>query len=101
MTKLRDDGYMEIEGPVVAACFIGQRHLDFNGANRGIIYRVARDCVVSRKLLAVGYPILIPAKTVAEVCDDDLRIPKTLSEYGDFGRVQLTDWLRKHTGEGG
>ena len=46
-----------------------------------------------------GYPIRMPASTVAKVCDDDLRIPKTLSEYGDFGEVNLTSWLRKHTQE--
>ncbi len=98
MTTLRDDGLLETDDPVVAACFLGQR------IDSGYVLCVIRNngwgswSGEEQAREAGPYPILIPAKTVAEVWDDDLRVGSVLCEYGeDYGRMNLTDWLRTHT----
>ncbi len=104
MTKLRDDGCLETDEPVAAACFLG-RSVKCAPSSDLTLEAVFSDGWQSDERAwdigdnAYDYPILIPAKTVAEVWDDDLRVGSVLCEYGDFGRERLTAWLRTHTKE--
>lgn len=96
-TTLRDDGYLEINDPIVAACFLDKT-----------VYFVAADSMTTDVLEWIGPTwfhgtvceathIRIPAATVAEVV-----------QGGMFARLAiligqslqgLVDWLDKHAGE--
>ena len=107
MTKLRDDGYLETDDAVVAACFLGR--------NARFIFFDTKE--ISDGLYAVltirqdgwnnhDYPIFIPAKTVAEVCDKQAvnPVPLVVLVTATGGRsdapMKLFAWLRTHTKEG-
>ena len=99
MTKLRDDGFLETSDPVVKACFL----------EKGV-YIQDNGPFTLKDVNAEVYPILIPARTVAEVCgfqvagngmhffegqDETLN---TLLVWFGKPRPELYLWLRKHGG---
>lgn len=98
MTTLRDDGYLETDDPVVAACFIGRQ-----------IYRGYHETLKSVTETGVGsidrawnytscaYPILIPAKTVAEVYDG--RVAIMLRVLLNLTEREMRRWLAPHAKE--
>ena len=100
MTRLNDDGYLETDDPVVAACFLGQEGL-IEGLD---------DFLDSVGTLTIGfcdsegnesttdYPIRIPAATVAEVWDKASSIViGVLYRVSVDSHVDLLEWLRTHT----
>ena len=102
MTKLRDDGHLETDDPVVAACFINHdvRRMGFNGRDIDEprkVYRVGPDGVLFYGIVSVGYPILIPAKTVAEVVLDHAGKATSeyvvLHEYANCDLDAIDEWL--------
>ena len=110
MTKLRDDGYLSTDSPVVAACFI-DREFRWNASTRfddeaskigDEIYGVTSGYVIPYgKEWPHGmftYPTLIPADVVAEVwVKRDLEWVTLLFATS---LNEMTDWLRKHTTKG-
>lgn len=69
MTKLRDDGYLETDVPVVAACFFGRQIED--GYTLCVVRADGWDSWSEKEQsrYGSGYPILIPAATVAETLE--------------------------------
>lgn len=109
MTKLRDDGYLETDDPVVAACFIGKEtHSDHMLGHIGQQIMWLFELCAPAKSQVLGeddcwylYPILIPAKTVAEVATDEegdeSNAAVVIGLYQDpIDNLYLADWLRKH-----
>lgn len=109
MTTLRDDGMMETDDPVVAACFLGCHVHDAGGSGaHDILHQISKDVFFFDEF-SCG-TILIPAATVAEVCgfnrvtSADLtnayfHIAIVLAGRGVNGDSALWDWLRTHTQE--
>ncbi len=107
MTKLRDDGCLETDDPVVAACFLGRRGVIVRteGGSRmpARLDSVAADQTYSHGIPS-PYPIRIPAATVAEVeCGNSGIEPHWLllchSVDVTGSQRTLIQWLRKHTQE--
>ncbi len=81
MTKLRDDGYLETDDPVVAACFLGQE-VGFDEPNK----EAQLDAIpfdepflgCTNKHYIEGDTILIPAATVDEVLREDPKLLYTI-----------------------
>ena len=111
MTKLRDDGYLETDDPVVAACFIEkvvdvcfEKDSDEMSSPEVYweplkLYAVAKHCVYISDFDKGSYPILIPAKTVAEVCDAVPGQRRTLivlsiDNWDVGGKLEV--WLQAH-----
>lgn len=114
MTTLRDDGYLETDDPVVAACFLGKAVIGLDGAEQVqfTLRQITRyagidQTAMTKRATAYLYPIRIPAATVAEVAN-----PKTPSGYivylillwksqgtgsATHSKDPLSDWLRTHT----
>ncbi len=109
MTTLRDDGYLETDDPVVAVCFLGKEAKFIMWDTREVsseLYRI--NAIMPNGWNNHGWPLLVPAATVAEVC--------RLTKVGEFEVWQhqskawtlvangvdsgkLASWLRKHTEE--
>jgi len=104
VTKLRDNGFLETDDPVVAACFLGQ--------NARFIFFDTKE--ISQGLYGVltirsdgwnnhDYPILIPASVVAEAVNlnGPISPPTFAAKVVEFatrvGLPELYPWLRKHT----
>lgn len=111
MTTLRDDGYLETDSPVMAACFIGKSGIMLSTPLSWVIRTL--EGVFNRGVSTGGvwfdYPIRVPADVVAEVVEIDSNEPNyerfviTLAVYtmGDEAQsVFFSDWLRKHTTKG-
>ncbi len=112
MTKLRDDGYLEIgaepkndDDSIVAACFLGrgicvQFDSDIHPVQLVGVSSATVDAYVGdNEGDWFAYPILIPASTVAEVWEEwppDIRYATLLSACGP---TKIHDWLRTHTQE--
>jgi len=134
MTTLKDDGYLETDSPVVAACFIGEKvtvlhHSILDDECRPSRYDEDTDDYIEEDLtdtlasvcsdgVWVGvetyadYPILIPAKTVAEVCGwvdvqnvsyerwtEACKPPSLTLHIIAEQTTGLSHWLRTHTKE--
>jgi len=107
MTKLRDDGYLETDDPVVSACFLGQTMGDW-GELVSVGLRLWCDRMVGQDE-SHEYPILISASVVAEVVGFRLDTSEHITnsafviELFITGEVSngipvLWDWLSQHTG---
>jgi len=110
MTTLKDDGYLETDDPVVAVCFLDEKirferdHTDSLVELVGVskdrvdVYPPAGLAVDERE-----YPILIPAKTVAEVWKDADPVKLSALAAATSGRCDnpfpMFDWLTTHTKE--
>ena len=101
MTRLRDDGYLETDDPVVTACFLNRKVRQC--LRKGFIKLLG---VYSEFWDACGvmtpYPLLIPAATVAEVWEaGDVFVNQVLGAIGMYEHPTYTlgDWLRAHIGE--
>jgi len=106
MTSLRDDGYLETDCPVVAACFLRRevlmRRLGTQLQHETELAAVSDDGVQNWKGAEHCYPILIPAATVAEVCGfRDSMIGNTthgilclFTQPADEAKSQIMAWLR-------
>lgn len=99
MTTLRDDGYLETDDPVVAACFLGRTiHLP-SGAQVVTAVNARR---VATPTCAVEYPVLVPASAVSQVWNSPqnafVRMVVAWSHPADFDGCDLGRWLGAHTG---
>ena len=114
MTTLRNDGLLEIDDPVVAACFIGRGYslpddLVSKHHTLGKIYAVRHHGVEQQNRARNDYPILIPASVVAAVIDwpnliENKRYCNVVAEAihegkGITERFMLWKWLHTHTQE--
>lgn len=101
MTKLRDDGYLETDDPVVAACFLGKTVFSERKEQCFELEEVSKAQPYGHFIKPViAYPILIPARTVAEVYDSgDTFTHAVLGSIGMYEHPTMTldDWLRTHT----
>ena len=106
MTTLRDDGYLETDDPVVAACFLGKtvRITTLGGWTESKMWRINRRYVDLVACENASYPIRIPASTVAEVeCHNIgteahwLMLCHSVDPTGS--QRTLIAWLRQHTQE--
>lgn len=112
MTRLRDDGYLETDDPVVASCFLEQAVCQ--GSPSAYTYLLSAVSADTWSEMEWGYPILIPAATVAEVIKERSESPvfwdvlmwavmdteaRESEEAPDMN--SLYRWLRTHTGESG
>lgn len=104
MTKLRNDGYLETDDPVVAACFL-RKNIEADNVHHipgaGYLNEVHSTAVVVGWTRCL-YPILIPAQTVAEMCYDDDGVSETrefsiVAMYLDYPNPELDDWISEHT----
>ena len=116
MTKLRDDGMMEIDDSVVAACFLGRECLGLSGRPNGqdgyeeeptTPVAIYESGVYDGERLYM-WPILIPASTVAEVCGWSpdtpgyrwtTSVPAVIQAFDGPTPGCLSMWLRTHTQE--
>ena len=113
VTKLRDDGYMEIGAeprdkgdPVVAACFLRQdvlmrRESGLQHESLLMEVAVAGVCGLNNDDIH-PYPLLIPAQTAAEVTGyplGEMKNPEfgVVASYVDAEELSL--WLCHHTWE--
>ena len=99
---LRDDGYLETDDPVVAACFLGKEAKFIMWDTRepsSELYRI--NAIMPNGWNNHGWPIRIPAATVAEVCEySDGHVVGYWFElilHARMGGQILADWLRTHT----
>ena len=116
MTKLRDDGYLETDDAVVAACFLGMR-VEFPdlAGNREVIalLQIEHGGLFygnGEHENTCGPRILIPAKKVAEVIAD--AVHGSLTWFVIVATIPVADgtmaggdwvlktWTRTHTKEG-
>lgn len=108
MTTLRDDGYLETDDPVVAACFL---EFDSGIIDPGICEQTIDAVCWNAWMNCSGdrydYPILIPAATVAKVTGfsglyafTNRHEAHTLCAAGRLNRGALHRWLRTHTERG-
>lgn len=99
MINLRDDGHLETDEPVAAACFLGRSIGDWAHPITSV---TEWGCTNDDD--GLEYPILIPAKTVDSAVREEPRRFLVIAAFvegqtlADRG-VALTGWLRKHTQE--
>ena len=110
MTKLRDDGFMETDDPVVAACFLDKEFPDGSMVVGLDIEGVQWFDENTQTFSNHAFPILIPAKTVAEVIAD--AVHGSLTWFVIVATIPVADgtmaggdwvlktWTRTHTKEG-
>ena len=100
MTKLRDDGYLETDDPVVAACFLGYE------AKTGYSLTTVRSdgwdswSEAEQARYGSAYPIRIPAETFKSVWRSDDAIREFLYQRIRARSIDVLDWFRTHTQEG-
>ena len=102
MTTLRDDGYLETDDPVVAACFMGRDICGMScNSDRQEAYDIEtfylRSVDTSGGCSVNGiycYPLLIPASTVAEVWG---LISAAFLLLCGIESIAMFNWIRKHT----
>ena len=99
MTRLCDDGFLETDSAIVAACFLGMNaHFvswDRKEPSQGL-YRV--NAVMPNGWNNHEWPIRIPAATVAEVWHSgEVPFRTLLASICHEPSLTLNCWLRKHT----
>ena len=115
MTTLRDDGYLQTDDPVVAACFLEKRVVENRKKREGLLCRI--DVTQKGIVFGVGFwetdriykfeydtkAILIAAKTVAEVWKDADPVKLSALAAATGGRCDnpfpMFDWLTTYTKE--
>ena len=99
MTRLRDDGHLETDSPVVASCFIGElvcvKDLHHKMVDR-LIYSVSKGGIWNGR--HDDFPILISARVVAEVKATAFKWYVIIGAV-EGGAPALHDWLRQHVKE--
>jgi len=109
MTKLRDDGFLETDDCVVAACFLGRRA---RSGRYGIWPKTPPSAMIIDRVLATrvyaplgrySYPILIRASVVRKVWNGGIAAEVLHYAVCKEGRERalridvVRNWLRTHT----
>jgi hypothetical protein len=108
MTRFSDDGYLETDDPVVAACFLGcvvmsPRRRRY-ASDRLPLLSIGCDQVelqtAGEQSASYLYPILVPAVSVAVVCGwfttDTPNERTVLDIYSGMGWHDIALWIAEH-----
>ena len=107
MTELLESGYLSTDDPVVAACFLGRMVYWDETLEDEWDYRLEAVAKERCDVFADGdpdfitYPILIPAKVVAEKMDEDplvwfVIVDRLPGQAITDGSRTIDTWLRSH-----